>query len=497
LVLLHADPLHARMDALIEAGGKPVSAPADDGEFLRRAYLDLAGTVPDAKAVRAFLDGKDVASRAKLIDTLLASPEHPARMADLFHVHLMERMGDNAAWSAYLRDVFAKNRPWDEVSREMLAGKGGASFWMTKRLENYGQNPVDHAALARDVGRLFLGKDLRCAQCHDHLFIRDYKQADFQGLFAFVQNAYLSTGQLGEKPVTARTEFISVFGSKGRQLTGPRVPGGMEVVVPVFEKGKEWLTPPEPRKKVIGVPRFSPLAEMARDVPASPAFARNFVNRLWWALMGRGIVHPLDLHHAGNPPSHPALLDLLAKEFVEHKHDVRWLLREIALTRAYQRSSRLPEGAKADPAGFRTALEKRLSAEQMLAATLEATGMREALKPGPALTAARLKFMKAFTGPAREPEEEPTAALKSALFWLNDPLVQNWLAGPLVERLAKLGDGEAAEQLYLAVLTRRPDADEAAETRKALTGKTGPARVAVARRLAWALLASAEFNINH
>ncbi len=509
LLALHAEPLHVRIDSLLGLAGRPVSPAADDGEFLRRAHLDLAGTIPDVKAARAFLDAKDADKRGKLIDALLASPAHPRRMADLFHVQLMERLGDNAAWAAFLLDAFAKNRPWDEVAREILSGKGGASFWLTKRLENYGQNPVDHHALARDVGRLFLGKDLRCAQCHDHLFIDDYKQADFQGLFAFVQHAHLNGGALGEKLVTARTEFVSVFGTKGRQQTGPRIPGGKEVAIPTFDKGKEWLTPPEPRKRIAGVPRFSPLAELAREVPASPLFARNLANRLWWALMGRGLVHPLDLHHAGNPASHPALMDLLAKELAESKYDVRRLVREIAMTKAYQRSSRLPGGAKADPAGFRTMLEKRLSPEQLLAATLQATGMREAVEnakapPAPkgkavptALESARQKFLRAFAGPVREPEEDLSPALKGALFWLNDPLIQGWLAGPLTERVAGRKDDEAAEELYLAVLTRRPDADETAEVKKALAGKTGKGRVAVARRLAWALLASTEFNVNH
>jgi hypothetical protein len=509
LLTLHAEPLHRQIDSLLAAPGKKASPLADDGEFLRRASLDLAGTLPTSRAARAFLTSREADKRRKLIDGLLASPEHPRRMASLFHVQLMERLGDDDAWLTFLHDAFAKRRPWDEAARDILTAQAGASFWLVKRLENYGQNPVDYPGLARDVGRLFLGKDLRCAQCHDHLFIDDYKQADFQGLFAFVQPAYLNGKEVRERLVTARTEFTSVFGTKGRQQTGPRVPGGKEVMVPAFEKGKEWLTPPDPRKRIPGVPRFSPLAEMAREVTASPLFARNLANRLWWAMMGRGLIHPLDLDHTGNPPSHPELLGLLARHLAESKFDVRSLIREIALTDAYQRSSRLPEGGKHDPAGFRTMLEKRLSAEQMLAATLEATGMREAVeasrpatpekgkRPPTALESARLKFRRAFAGPPREPEDDLAPELRGALFWLNDPLIQEWLSGPMALRVSKLSEAEAAEELYLSVLTRFPDKDEAEAVRKALAGKEGKARLAVVRKVAWALLASTEFNVNH
>jgi hypothetical protein len=122
----------------------------------------------------------------------------------------MERLGDNPYWSKYLHDSFAANKPWDRMAREVLGGAPdeatrGAAFFYSKRLENYGQNPVDYAGLTRDVGRLFLGQDLRCAECHDHRFIKDYKQRDYQGLFAFFQNAYPMDPKypsIAERPLT-------------------------------------------------------------------------------------------------------------------------------------------------------------------------------------------------------------------------------------------------------------------------------------------------------
>jgi hypothetical protein len=498
-----ADPLHVRIDALIDAKAKAASPPADDGEFLRRAYLDFVGTIPTADTARRFLDDQAPNKRAKLINELLADPRHARHMANQFHVALMERLGDHAEWTKYLERSFAGNKPWDQLVREVLradptdANARGASFFLAKRLENYGQNPVDYAGLTRDVGRLFLGRDLRCAECHDHLFIADYKQAHFQGLHTFFKNTVLvdvAAAEVGEKPTVEKSKFMSVF-TKVEMATAPALPGGRMLDIPAFAKGQEYADPPARGKKGPGVPKFSTLKAISEELPTAKNrdFVRNAVNRFWFLLLGRGIVHPLDLHHGGNPPSHPALLDLLADEFVAHQFDVRFLLREIALTRAYQRGSVLPSGGgPADSKLFATALEKRLSAEQLLSAVTTATG--EA--PTDALKA---KFQKAFANQPRDPEDEVTPSLKGALFVLHDEAILGLLKakpGNLVGRLAKVSDAAFAEGLYLAVLTRRPTADETATVEKVLT-KHAADRESAAAKLAWALLASMEFGVNH
>jgi hypothetical protein len=215
--------------------------------------------------------------------------------------------------------------------------------------------------------------------------------------------------------------------------------------------------------------------------------------------MGRGLVHPLDLDHAKNPPSHPELLDLLAREFVTHKYDIKWFVRELALTETYQRSGRLPAGEKElRPEEFRTAIERRLEAEQLLRAVLEATG-EKAVKGGATIDTARPAFVKAFAFPPREPDEEFTPTLKAALFVLNDKAVLGWLEpkpGNLLDRLSKLPDDRVAEELYLSVLTRRPTADEAREVVHYVAERRDR-RPAALRNLAWALLASTEFVVNH
>ncbi len=189
---------------------------------------------------------------------------------------LMERLGDHPEWTRYLRTSFESNKPWDVMAREILRAAPrdestrGSAFFYAKRLEHYGQNPIDYPGLTRDVGRLFLGKDFRCCQCHDHLFIDDYKQADFQGLHAFFQNTFLQDAKyptVGEKPTTGRLDFMSVF-KKVPHQTGPRLPGGKEMAVPVLKKGKSCTSSqPSRRSWTRAQLRFSPLAELAEQLP--------------------------------------------------------------------------------------------------------------------------------------------------------------------------------------------------------------------------------------
>jgi len=509
------EPLHVRIDGLIaaKATARVVSAAADDAEFARRVYLDLAGRIPTCQEARTFLGESSPDKRTLLIDRLLASVDYARHMQERFHVVLMERLGDNPQWTKYLHDSFAANKPWDQMAREILRADPqneatrGAAFFYAKRLDHYGQNPIDYPGLTRDVGRLFLGVDLRCAQCHDHLFIEDYKQEDFQGLSAFFQSAYLEDLGLpvvGEKPTTEKTAFMSVFAKVPRQV-GPRFPGGQEVAIPAIDKGEEYVQPPDPKTKFPGTLRFSPLSALSDGLPRpdNALFTRNIVNRLWCMMMGRGLVEPLDLSHRGNSPSHPELLELLAGEFVAHGFDVRWLLRELALSQAYQRASILPPGEPPPSELFLTALEKRLSAEQLLRSMLEATGERERLETtdqGKPLAELRERFVKALANAPREPEDAFSPSLASALFVLHDKAFLDLLQprpGNLIDRLEKLAAADqAAEELYLTVLSRLPTDEERVEVAEYLMRQPDRRAVAISQ-LAWALLASTEFCVNH
>lgn len=508
-----AEPLHVRIDAAILRAAKSKPAPpATDAEFVRRVYLDFAGRIPSADETRRFLADQSSDKRTRLIDELLASPEYARRMAELFHAMLMERRGEQPEWSKYLRAAFEANKPWDQMAREILAPNAddevlrGTAFFYTKRLDKVGEQPVDYPGLTRDIGRLFLGMDVQCAQCHDHPHIDEYKQVDFQGLFAFVGQTFIRRDTkfpaVGEKPLTKKLEYMSVF-IKEKEETGPRVPRMAEVSIPEFKKGEEFAKPPDRKINFDGEPKFRTLASLAEQLPVAENanFARNAVNRLWFVLMGRGLVHPLDLNHDGNAPSHPELLDLLAQEFVAAKFDIKWFVRELALTETYQRSSLEPgrEGQHS-PESFLIAQERPLSTEQLLWSMFLATQNR---KPDEAATDAEKllpKFLKAFAGPAAIPEIEFAPSVKSALFVLNDSTVLGWLEpqkGNLVERLLKLDQADAlAEELYITVLSRLPTEEEKTEVADYLATHSNARNKAIGH-LVWALLASTEFSVNH
>ncbi len=505
--------LHERIDALVAASAKdaPLGATGDDTSFVRRVYLDLAGRIPSWQEATTFLDSKDANKRTQLVDTLLSSGDYPLRMQDMFHAMLMERRGDHPEWTKFLHTSFAANKPWDQLTREILdpdpnnEAIRGAAFFHTKRLEKIGQQETDYPGLTRDVGRLFLGVDLQCAQCHDHLFIDDYQQVDFQGLYTVYQNSFIRSDvqfpAIGEKVLTKKADFSSVF-DKVALTTGPRIPGGKEIEIPLFEKDQEYLVPPDKKTNFPGTPKFRGMQFVATELPTAQnaAFARNIANRLWFVMMGRGLVNPLDQHHPANPPSHPELLDLLAQEIVAQKFDLRAMLRQLALTQTYQRTAVLPEGTELPPPEtYHIATEKRLSAEQLLNSVLVATGTRD--KPREAdLEKLRAAFVKAFANVPTDPEVEFSPSLKSSLFVLNDPAVLDGLtpqSGNLVERLLKMADSAAlADELYLCVLTRKPTDEELTALGEYLT-RNAERRTEAVTNLAWALLASTEFCLNH
>lgn len=502
--------LHERIDQLVAAGhpdyGRLAAPPADDAEFLRRAYLDLAGTVPSAAEARAFLADRAADKRRRLVDRLLADPAHPRRLAEHFDVVFMERRRDakvpRAAWEEYLRAAFDANTPYDRLVRDLLSADGAdpktrpaAKFFLDRNMEP--------DAVVRDLGRVFLGRDLRCAQCHDHPLVDEYKQEHYHGLLAFVSRSYLfpnaeEAGAVLAEKADGEVNFVSVFDAKKQQKkTGPKLPGAGPVAEPALAKGKEYAV--APANGVRPVPAYSRRALLAGRLTAAdnPAFARTAVNRLWALMLGRGLVHPLDLDHPGNPPSHPELLDLLAAEFVARGYDVRWLLREIALTRTYQRSSVAPAGAAEVPADrYLVAVLKPLSAEQFARAAVRATG-----PAGPAGEAAGrvAAFRRTFGGAPGEPDAGTSPTLDQALFLKHGGAVRGLAArrpGHLTDRLAGLAAADAvADELFLSLLTRLPTADERRDVAAALDGAAD--RAGALAEVVWAVAVSAEFRFNH
>ena len=539
-----AEPLHAKIDQLIEsqATGVEIAPSADDAEFLRRVSLDLAGRIPTVAEANAFLSDKAEDKRSVLIEKLLTGPDYPRRMQELFHVMLMERRGDNDEWLKFLRVCFEQNKPWHVMARAILNPDAdndelrGAAFFVTQRLVSEGaMAPVDVPGLTRDVGRLLAGVDLQCAQCHNHLTIPHYYQKDFQGLHMIFENVQtrrdVQFPAVSEKLMTARKEFKSVFEQVALQ-TGPVVPGRGEVEIPVFEKGEEFAVAADPKTRKPGVPKFSPLNELATGLAAkeNDIFTKNIVNRLWFVMMGRGLVEPLDLQHADNAPTHPELLNLLASEFVAHEFDIRWLLGELARTNTYQRSSMLPGEAEPPRESYAVAIEQRVSAEQLYWSVGIATGrfdaVRRSIRKGlvdakkpeeeiktideatleelvaksDELKTALADFKTNFGSGPKEPEVEFEPSVKGALYLMHESKLQKCLesgSATLVEDLLKTETDQAAiDHLFLRLLTRKPTDEERQQLASYLEENKERRSEALAN-VAWAMLTSTEFVVNH
>lgn len=520
------EPLHQRIDQAIRAAmpdfDQQAAPIASDAEFLRRIYLDLVGTIPTSAEARAFLDDSAADKRAKLIDKLLASPEHARHLQQVFDAVLMERRPDrNVArnvWQQFLYKSFLDNKPWDELVRELLAADTKDTSARADRAvaKFYLERDAEPHLMTRDISRLFLGMNLQCAQCHDSPIVEDYKQDHYYGVFAFVSRTSIlkpkgsNQGTLAEK-AEGEVTYQSVFDpKKATKSTGPRMPGGTPITEPKLEKGKEY----EPAKAGSPpVPKFSRRAQLALQVANADnaAFKRTSANRFWALMMGRGLVHPLDLDHSTNPASHPELLNLLADEFAAMKFNTRELLRQLALSQTYQRSSELPAGAKeVKPETFAVGLLKPLTPEQLAWCSMQATGLtdveRKASKTPDTLYAKLSANVPAFVAAFGKRPGEPVdqgfeTSLDQTLFVAHGSLLRTWLApskaGNLLGRLEPIKESDAvAEELYLSVMTRQPGDEERREVADYLKDRTKD-RSAAMQELAWALLASAEFRFNH
>ncbi|MBM4003629.1 MAG: DUF1549 domain-containing protein [Planctomycetes bacterium] len=396
-----AESLSRRIDQLLSVGSvdglgtAAAAAPiASDQEFVRRVYLDLAGRVPSPQEAREFVADQAGNKREVLIDRLIAAPEFTRHFATALDVMLQERRPDKAVslaeWQKYLFDSVAANKPFDQLAREILSADG-VDPAMRPAAKFYLDRDGEPNLLTRDIGRIFFGVDLQCAQCHDHPLIDDFYQTDYYGLYAFVNRSFVYTDKKDNNKLyfaekaDGDVNFSSVF-TKKIGLTDPRLPTGDSIADPVLNPGEEYTV--APAENVRPVPKYSRRAQLAALATggSNRAFNRNLANRLWAFMMGRGLVEPVDLHHAGNPPSNPKVLDAVTDEVVRQKFNMRAIVAELARTQAYQRSYEVPMNALDAAATAALPMEKfqaeraaiATMAEQLLKALEEAAKQRDA-----------------------------------------------------------------------------------------------------------------------
>ena len=544
--------LHRRIDRLIadatENYGQFASQPVAEAEFLRRVCLDLTGRIPSAAQRRAFLSNRTDDKRTELIDRLLKSPEHARRLQHYFDVLLMQRRPkkyvEPAKWREYLFTSIRENKSWRQLSRELLSAdgtedskRGPARFLLDRDLKT--------EETTRDLGRVFLGRDLQCAQCHDHPDIEEYAQRHYFGISAFLNRSYVfkdpksKQASIGEK-ADGTVKFTSVFTSEEAE-TAPRI-----LDLPAIEDPQPDREPyvAKPDSKTRGVPKYSRrllLADAVTD-PANQAFRLTIANRLWALVMGRGLVEPLDMFHSENPPSHPKLLDVLADDLAAHDYDMRHTIREIVLSQTYQRSSLLCDNLSDSATGeansrlgsergnessrYFSGLLKPLSPEQLAWSMMQACGLVDItqaamavklqkespdLKPDSTEYEWRLEalvnkelqphvdtFVTIFASANESSRFDATA--KQALFVLNGPLIGQWLQpadGNLMSRLQSVEDQQqVANIVFPELLTRTPTKREVTALSELLKAG-GNDRRSVLQQAVRSILCSAEFRFNH
>lgn len=463
---------------------------ADDATFLRRIFLDLHGTLPSLEQVKHFLANPRPDKRAQLIEWLLADARYGQYLADIWQGYLMSPLADDPTKRAerlrgWLAEQF-NTKPWNEIAAELIAatGKMEDNPAVTYLIE--GRLPRAVPDLTDLTSRYFLGIRLNCAQCHDHPFVK-WKQEEFWGMAAFFTQIQTPkrAKQVYEKGVIDDPTLTLA------NLKDAGVPDGFIQRGPTFLGGKE-LSPAT--KSTTN--RAALAGWMTR--PENPWFARAMVNRTWWRLMGRGIVQPVDDMHQANEPSHPQLLDLLARKFAESGFDLKFLTRAIVSSRTYQRSSQPGENPDKQAALFGRVSIKVLSAGQLYDSLETISGPPEKVTGIDVRQGARWEFTQ-FFGDTGDPE--PTAyrrGIPHLLRQMNSGQFTGRSFDGLVARLnspASRPVEQAASDLFLTILSRPPTADEIRQAKACVT-RAGSAAGGL-RELAWVLAMTSEFSLNH
>lgn len=487
---------------------------AGDSVFLRRAYLDAIGLPSTADEARAFLADTRSDKRARLIDQLLDRLEFAdcwaLKWSDLLRNE--EKVLDPkgvANFHHWIRQSIVEAKPLDQFVRELITARGSTYTNPPANFYRANRDPVTRAEAA---AQLFLGVRLQCAKCHNHPFDR-WTQGDYYrwaGFFARVRY----------KIVENRRRDIN----DGHEFDGEQVvwmAGDGEVRDPRTEQAMEPCFLGEP------TPQFPPdqdrLEELAgwMTSPENPFFARAQVNRIWFHLLGRGIVDPIDDFRATNPPAIPALLDELAREFVEHRFDLRHVVRLIMNSNTYQLSA-VANDTNQDDLNFSHAFPRRLSAEELLDAMSKVTGVptrfsgfplgvRAMQLPG--VQAMRFRnraasrddqFLVLFGKPPRlltcECERSTEATLGQAFQLVSGPAINELLTRP-DNRLGKLlADPQKPreamlDELYLAALSRFPTEPERSASLDYLN-RADDSRAAL-EDITWSLLNAKEFLLRH
>ncbi len=480
-----------------------------DEVFARRVWLDLAGVIPPADEARVFVADRRPDKRARLVERLLARPEFAEfwalKWADVLKVEgrTLDATG-MAAFHGWLRDSIARNTPVNEMVRDMLAARGSTYKEPPANFYRANRTPVARGVAAAQV---FLGTRLQCAECHNHPF-DVWTQDDYYNWAAVFGKVDYEILKNDRKDRSDKHEFKGeqvVFLNPKLAVENPRIGGAaraafLGAALPKLAKGEDELT-------AVGAWLTAPENEL---------FAKAQVNRIWYHLMGRGLVDPVDDLRLTNPASHPALLDALAAEFVTGGFDLRQMIRLVMLSRTYQLDDSINATNEADTMNYARTQPRRLSAEQLydsvhaaLRVTAELEGrtapLRAAQIAGPMTTRGRPApgsaeaFLAEFGKPKRELDCECERGADTSIGQVFQLIVGSVVDralgehGGLLDTLAKSDQptGRVIDELFWTFLTRAPSAEERVALERLLA--QSPGRRQTLEDVAWSLINAKEF----
>ncbi|HEV3027478.1 MAG TPA: DUF1549 domain-containing protein [Planctomycetota bacterium] len=531
-------------DAQLKPAGK-----ASEAEFMRRVYLDIVGEIPSLEEAESYLADHGSNKREKLVDTLLKDERYAEHWADIWSGVIVgfdkeqQTQGFRNEGAHDFRELLAKNLPYDEFARKVITAEGwvpdryvptmmmkpgekpeedkkpvGLASYMVRQFRGAGKDFPK--AVAGKLTRAFLGVQIQCAQCHDHPFDR-WTQEEFYGMASFFTEVRVKRDP---KDAEMRGYHVedAVHGGVGKKLAGI---GGPDLSIPDSKTGPikpSFIDTKEGAES--GVARRASYAKYVTS-PENLQFAKMCVNRYWSHFFGVGIVNPVDDFNGKNKPTHPELLNELAKDFIDHKYDLHWLIKALAGSEAYSLTSRSAAKERDLQAEKLYALGRvrALMPEQIMRSVIEAAHLDESpmmgMNPrdvkGPAggkkkggakgdaaqalLMRLTAQFRTTFEDDEGGEAVEFAGTIPSALMMMNSQVIAAGTTAGRVngfgEMLAKHPTPDAkVRAIFLSCVSRLPTPAEASRWMSHVTKGAGTAGY---EDLMWTLLNTSEFLFNH
>ena len=499
------------------------SPDATDGEWCRRLFLDVLGRTPSVEELREFVESKSDDKKSQLVNSLLYSDKYSNDLSrnwtSIWTNLLIGRTGgtDNNSMISrpgmqkYLRDSFARSKPWDVMAHELITATGtttpgdadfnGATNFLVDKV-----NDEDAAQATAATSKLFLGMQVQCTQCHNHPF-NDWKQQKYWEFNAFFRQARAFRGRTdADPPRLADQDYRGESGNAEQADLFFELRNGLvKVAYPVFIDGNEI-----PRSGYVNVVnRREKLADL---VVESPFFAKVMVNRMWGHFLGYGFTKPVDDLGPHNIPSHPELLEFVAQRFRSSSYDIRQLISWVVLSRPYALSSKKSKNNESDdpllgsPPKFSTFYLRQMRAEELYESLMTATQLGQGDGNYEQQEQMKNRWLQQFSSAFGTDEGDETTTfngtISQVLMMFNGDMIQEATGGKqgsMIDRLANqpgMTDVDRIGYLYEAGLARKPTRDERGVAESLLLARRGNS-IEMLSDVWWTILNSNEFIFNH